>query len=69
MVKNERVAGALREALTSFAQVDQSSAARVVVTVFGVMQSKRPAPRLDELSYSTFGVAAPAAIGTAYVHY
>jgi hypothetical protein len=55
MEKVDRVTAALRDALAAYAALDQPSAARVVVALFGVTNSKRLAPMLDECARNVQG--------------
>ena len=50
MDEAEIVTNSLRDSLTAFLQLDQSTAARVVVALYGVPQSKRLAPMLDVIA-------------------
>jgi hypothetical protein len=50
MDRIDRVSAALRDALIAYAKLDQASMPRVVVSLFGITQSKRLAPMLDELA-------------------
>ena len=46
----ERVTSALRDALTSYEKLDGPDQALVIVALFGVTQSKRLAPMLEEIT-------------------
>ena len=50
MDKDERVTSALRDALTSYEKLDGPDQALVIVALFGVTQSKRLAPMLEEIA-------------------
>ena len=46
----ERVTSALRDALTSYEKLDGPDQALVIVALFGMTQSKRLAPMLEEIA-------------------
>ena len=50
MHKADDVTNALRDALTAYGKLGGSDAALVVVALFGVTQSKRLAPMLEEIA-------------------
>jgi hypothetical protein len=50
--KVERVTNALRDALMAYPNLNGPDAALVIVTLFGVTQSKRVAPLLEDLARS-----------------
>ena len=50
MDEAELVTNSLRDSLTAFVKLDQPTAARVVVALYGVPQSKRLASMLDVIA-------------------
>ena len=60
MNKADLVTNALRDALTAYGQLDGPGTALVIVALFGVTQSKRFAPMLEEIAQSV----QPASKGT-----
>ena len=52
MDKVERVTSALRDALTAYAKLNAPDTALVIVALFGVAQSKRLAPLLQEVAHN-----------------
>jgi hypothetical protein len=50
--KVERVTNALRDALMAYPNLNGPDASLVIVTLFGVTQSKRVAPLLEDLARS-----------------
>ena len=50
MTKADLVTNALRDALTAYRKLDGPDTALVIVALFGVTQSKRLAPMLEEIA-------------------
>lgn len=52
MDKVERITSALRDALTAYGNLDGPDAALVIAALFGITNSKRVAPLLEDLARS-----------------
>jgi len=57
MAKVDLVTSALRDALAAYAKLDGPDTALVIVSLFGVTQSKRLAPMLEEIAESVQGAS------------